>query len=378
MNLSMTPTVTVVGSMVVFTAVVAAVVFFPTVEYQFVKPSEIFRPRTEVENEGRQIYRQNGCQYCHSQYVRTQDWDYGSVRVAQAGDYYEDQPPFLGSERQAPDLSLEGGLRSDGWHYAHFFNPRFTRPDSIMPPFHNLGRDRIEPLIAYVQSLGGKIADERMERQRRWQREAKEGYDRGPYANMEWLHSRVPDQWMNMPNPYPSLPGSVARGAAVYQHFCIGCHGPVGDGEGPAAPLLRVHGGEAPPFNFTHLNNWDGPIGGMIYYQVMNGITGTAMMAFKTELESEKIWDVANYIQTHFVNQPVGTVEEGPHGIPASYEPLEPGELEPGQTIAPEIRGAVTPPGVPVTPPVTPGLTSPEILGLAPTAGASASPQEVR
>lgn len=339
MNFNMTPASTVVGSMLVFSAVVAVVVLFPTVESERVGPSNIWRPRTSAENAGRSIYIQNGCQYCHSQYVRPQDWDYGHTRVAQAGDYWADTPPLLGSERQGPDLSLEGGLRSDGWHYSHFVNPRHTRPNSIMPPFVNLGDDAIELLIAYVQGLGGTLADERVERQRRWRREAWEAYQRGPQENMRWLHAHVPDEWMTMANPYPAEEVSVKRGEAIYQHWCIGCHGPVGDGMGPAAfDILRRNErlpteAEAPPFNFTYLANWDGPIGGMIYYQVMNGITGTSMPAFKTELESEKIWDVANYIQTHFANQPSGTSERGPRGIPASYEPFDPEELMPGERI---------------------------------------------
>ena len=51
----------------------------------------------------------------------------------------------------------------------------------------------------------------------------------------------------------------------------------------------------------------------------MNGITGTAMPYFKRELESEKIWDVSNYIAANFVQYTDATLE--PRGIPAAYEP---------------------------------------------------------
>ena len=60
----------------------------------------------------------------------------------------------------------------------------------------------------------------------------------GPDNNIEWLHAHVPDVWRNMPNPYPASDELRLRGKKIYQQFCIGCHGPVGDGEGPAAAYL--------------------------------------------------------------------------------------------------------------------------------------------
>jgi cytochrome c oxidase cbb3-type subunit 2 len=133
MSLNMTPSVTVVGSFIALMGVIAMVVFFPAME-DTTKPSDIWDPLTSIEEEGRQLYIENGCQYCHSMYIRAQDWDFGHNRVSQAGDYYGEEPVLLGSERQGPDLSQEGGLRSDDWHYAHFYNARYTRPESIMPP----------------------------------------------------------------------------------------------------------------------------------------------------------------------------------------------------------------------------------------------------
>ena len=58
-------------------------------------------------------------------------------------------------------------------------------------------------------------------------------------------------------------------------------------------------------------------IGGLLYYQIMNGITGTAMPYFKKDLESAKIWDVSNYVARNFV----GYTDYGvpPVGVDASY-----------------------------------------------------------
>ena len=84
---------------------------------------------------------------------------------------------------------------------------------------------------------------------------------------------------------------------------------------GPAQPWIYP-----PPLNFTILKG-RGASGGILYYQIMNGITGTSMPYFKRELESEKIWDVGNYVAHYFIGQSDANTE--PRGIDASYEPEE-------------------------------------------------------
>lgn len=310
--MKMTPMAVVIGSLLLLAAIVFMVVYMPWAT-RTEEPSEIFRPRSAVEARGRLLYIANGCVYCHSQSIRTIDWGLGAERIAQAGDYIMDQPILLGSARTGPDLSQEGGEHPDDWHIAHFTNPRYTRTLSLMPAFAYLGQQNLEDLTAYVQGLGLKQADRRMERQRFWKQEAIRAYEAGPEANVAWLAETVPEGWRNLPNPYPTTEAGLARGHKIYQDFCLGCHGPVGDGMGPAQPYLYP-----PPLNFTILK--DRQIsGGILYYQIMNGITGTAMPYFKRELESEKIWEVGNYAAVNFINDSDADTE--PKGIDAAYEP---------------------------------------------------------
>jgi cytochrome c oxidase cbb3-type subunit 2 len=310
--MKMSPKLIVVGSLLILAAVVLVVVYTPFVT-RHREPSELFRSRSPEEGVGRFIYIANGCVYCHSQSIRTIDWGLGAERIAQAGDYVADKPILLGSQRTGPDLSQEGGEHPDDWQIAHFMSPRYTRPNSIMPSFAFLGRKNLEPLTHYVQSLGLKHADRRMERQTFWKQQTISAFEGGPEANVAWLHAQVPEGWRNVPDPYPTTEAGLARGHKIYQGFCIGCHGPVGDGMGPAQPYL-----DPPPLNFTILKG-RGVSGGILYYQIMNGITGTAMPYFKRELESEKIWDVGNYVAVYFINQSDANAE--PRGIDAAYEP---------------------------------------------------------
>ncbi len=327
------------GIIIIGSTLVVLAAIFSTVMWPFMtihqRPSDQWRPLTPLEERGRQIYVANGCTYCHSQYIRPQDWGHGAVRIAKAGDYYQQQPHLLGSERTGPDLSQEGGLRQDTWHIAHFINPRFTSPRSLMPRFAFLGRRDIVALTAYVQSLGRRNADIRMTFQRRFRAEAMAAWRLGPDRNIEWLHSRVPKGWRPIPTETPVTQDSVMRGEKIYQDYCIGCHGAVGAGDGPAATYLRPT-----PVNFTILRRHliDGKwIGGILYYQIMNGVTGTPMMYFKKDLESAKIWDVTNYLEKNFIGH---TDDQYPTaGIPAAYEgkdhtgytPLpQPGPVPPG------------------------------------------------
>jgi cytochrome c oxidase cbb3-type subunit II len=327
----MTLKLLILGGMLMFASVLFISVILPWATMPE-KPSEPFRPWTALEAEGRKIYVSNGCTYCHTQFIRSIDWDIGAERIAQAGDYIHDTPHQLGSERTGPDLSQEGGEHPDDWHVAHYVNPRFTRPESIMPSFLFLGMDKIRALIAYKQSLGYKNADFRVARQKYWKEKTVAAYEAGPEQNVNWLHSMVPEPWRNLPNPYPSSRGSLTRGHRIYQSFCISCHGPIGDGMGPAQPFLYP-----PPLNFTLLKG-RGISGGILYYQIMNGITGTAMPYFKKDLESEKIWEVGDYVAVNFIGE--SDAGASPKGIPASYEILSPirSNLQPEKVQTPPPR----------------------------------------
>jgi cbb3-type cytochrome c oxidase subunit II len=311
----MTPALLVIGGLLVFLASISIMVFIPAMMFH-PSPSDIWRPLTAEEEEGNRLYVKNGCSYCHSQFIRVTDWGHGAQRIAEAGDYVGRRPAILGTERTGPDLSQEGGEHPDDWHVAHFVNPRHTSPLSLMPSWEFLGDEKIARLLAYMQAEGGRGADTRVARQSYWKQESVAAHQAGPDKNIQWLHGHIPEVWQNMPNPYPASEEALLRGKKMYQDFCIGCHGTIGDGEGPAARFL-----DPPPLNFTTLrrNLVQGKyIGGILYYQIMNGITGTAMPYFKRVLESEKIWDLSNYLAVYFVGYTDAHIE--PRGIDAAYE----------------------------------------------------------
>ncbi len=311
----MTPLVITAGSTLVLFGVIIANVIAPPWVFR-PRPSANVVPYTPLQLEGRAIYVKNGCVYCHSQETRAMDWGVGSGEAAEPGDYAYDSPHLIGSERTGPDLFREGGYHTDDWHWAHFEDPRYTRPQSIMPSYKFIkGHDRVA-LIAYIQCLGGRKGISRAQEQASLKPKLVAYYLKGPAKNVAYLNGTLPHDWLNMPNPVPVTTGSVERGRVVYQAYCVGCHGVAGDGRGDAKPylnpppmdfaLIQASGANpAPTVRGWHYDSTKNSVSslnnGAIYFAVLYGLPGSAMPSFKGQLESEKIWDVGNYIGYTFM-----------------------------------------------------------------------------
>lgn len=101
-------------------------------------PQEYTDPAVEA---GREVYRAEGCIYCHSQQVRPEgfgsDLERGwGMRRSVPRDYIFQQPTLMGTMRTGPDLANIGFRQpSDEWHHTHLFDPQITSPGSIMPPY---------------------------------------------------------------------------------------------------------------------------------------------------------------------------------------------------------------------------------------------------
>lgn len=113
---------------------------------------------------GRDVYVGEGCWHCHSQFVRpvsNESSRFGPVSKTEEYQNALQRPVLFGTRRVGPDLSREGGRRSNDWHAVHFFRPSIVSSDSPMPEYPWLFEgDASQPnarglaLIAYVQWLG--------------------------------------------------------------------------------------------------------------------------------------------------------------------------------------------------------------------------------
>jgi cbb3-type cytochrome oxidase cytochrome c subunit len=157
-----TPLVAGLGGLLAFFTVVFIVVWLPI--HTFDPPASYdWTPLSNAAVKGRNLFAENGCYVCHSGYSRPQDVREALYflypKVSQPGDFYgsDQSPNLLGTERTGPDLSQESGWHPDDWQRAHFYDPRFVDPLSLMPAMKSLfSNTQIEHLITYVETRSGK------------------------------------------------------------------------------------------------------------------------------------------------------------------------------------------------------------------------------
>ncbi len=103
------------------------------------------RPYSPLELAGRDVYVREGCYLCHSQMIRTLKDEverYGHYSLAAESMY--DHPFQWGSKRTGPDLARVGGKYSNQWHVEHMINPRVVMPESIMPSYPWLAKNKLD------------------------------------------------------------------------------------------------------------------------------------------------------------------------------------------------------------------------------------------
>jgi len=309
----MHPLIVTVGSMLAFFAVVLVVVFLPISTFE-PSPSTNWRALTEAEMAGRNIFLENGCIYCHSGFTRPQDvlasQYYVYARASEPGDYVGEgsSPNLFGTIRTGPDLSQSGGFHPDDWHYAHYFNARYTTPFSVMPSFRFLTKDQLLSLVTFTQARGDKLADLRAQHQNNLKalefasgnvaasRESGDRSDGYPAASAVKNLMLIGRSYWFADNPLPVTAENLLRGRQVFEERCIGCHGSQGNGNGPAAFYLnpspaafdvaddQAHGSDTSP--------------GAYYWRILRGVPGTGMENFGTRLSVDDIWKVVLFLKT--------------------------------------------------------------------------------
>ncbi|MGD8483300.1 MAG: cytochrome-c oxidase, cbb3-type subunit II [Thioalkalispiraceae bacterium] len=125
------------------------------------EPVQGVEPYTALRLEGRDIYVREGCYVCHSQMIRpfrAETERYGHYSVA--GEFVYDHPFQWGSKRTGPDLARVGGRYSDDWHRLHLINPRDVVPESNMPGFPWLEKNKLDgkDTAAKMQALNTLVS----------------------------------------------------------------------------------------------------------------------------------------------------------------------------------------------------------------------------
>lgn len=311
-------------------------------------------PYTPQEALGRRVYLREGCWYCHSQYVRPvagEDARWGPV--SQVGEYAHDWPHLLSTRRIGPDLTRVGLKLADGWHFAHHWDPQMVVPDSIMPAFRWLYRTARAPVVekdgeaalgdtpalrglfsgkaerpillhpnpdglAFAAETDGtpvlaiRNLPDPFGKPEAWQGRTltvvvpteelrglvayiqKLGTNRGA-----WREAFEPQTLSASVMAIPRTEEQEARGKAVYDRRCVGCHGQKGDGNGPAATFLdpRPRDFTIGSFKFRTTPSGSLPTDGDLFRTLTRGVRFTAMPTWHELPEQDRI-AVISYIKT--------------------------------------------------------------------------------
>lgn len=129
------------------------------------EPIKGLEPYTATQLAGRDIYIREGCYNCHSQMIRpfrAETLRYGHYSVA--GEFVYDHPFQWGSKRTGPDLHRVGGKYSNEWQRIHLINPRDLVPESIMPAYPWLEKNKVDaaslaPNMRALRAVGVPYTD---------------------------------------------------------------------------------------------------------------------------------------------------------------------------------------------------------------------------
>ena len=121
-----------------------------------------------------------------------------------------------------------------------------------------------------------------------------------------------------------NLTGNARRGKALYQRYCIFCHGPQGDGQGESAPYLDPKPRDFTKAVFKCRSTPSGtlPLDSDLYNTISRGVHASGMPSWKPLLKQERT-DLVAYIKTF---SPLFT-EEKP-GMPIVIPPEPPDTAE--------------------------------------------------
>jgi cytochrome c oxidase cbb3-type subunit I/II len=125
------------------------------------------------------------------------------------------------------------------------------------------------------------------------------------------------------------LVGNADHGKALYQRYCIFCHGAEGDGRGDSAPYLDPKPRDFTKATFKCRSTPSGslPLDSDLYDTITRGIHASGMPSWRPLLRQERV-DLVAYVKTfspRFREEPPATAIQVPSEPPTSAESVQRG-----------------------------------------------------
>lgn len=301
------------GALLLYVVIVMLIAVGPAIDLAQTPPGPGVQPLTPLQEEGRQVFASNGCDYCHTLQVRPIPEDKVFGRPSAPGDFAYATPEMLGSERTGPDLTDVGSRRGEVWQYMHLYDPRDVSPDSIMPNFKFLFREvKAVPAGATAVPIPAAFAPANGDKVIPTQKaEALVAY------LMSLKQPAIPGYAMNggMGGPTSAAPPAsapvasataaggyaydAAKGKALFDSTCAACHQASGEGVPTAFPPLKANAAVEDADPTVQLDTiLHGRQGTVIGGQKYSGV----MPPFDSQLSDEDIANIANYERSAWGN----------------------------------------------------------------------------
>ncbi|MBA4372823.1 MAG: cytochrome-c oxidase [Thermodesulfovibrio sp.] len=278
--------------------------FYPMLTPEMHPKLENLKPFTALQLAGRDIYQREGCVNCHTQTVRplkTEVLRYGEY--SKAGEFAYDRPFLWGSKRTGPDLARIGGKYPDAWHYKHFEKPQGMFPQTNMPAYAFLAKNKLDPaeVEAHMKALDFPYTIEELSALG-----SKTDMD-ALVAYMQVIGTAVKKtapvaaaggvKEVHFPNPLADNPQAIAKGKDLYAKNCASCHGDNAKGDiGPSLvdDEFFYEKGDMPDDDYFEVTN-----NGTSEGYVEDGRTGKGgMPGFKDSLSKDDIWSIVAYLRS--------------------------------------------------------------------------------
>ena len=112
----------------------------------------------------------------------------------------------------------------------------------------------------------------------------------------EHAHIEPPAEYTDLTNPFVDDQETVEAGEVIYETYCAACHGPEGDGDGPAAGAL-----DPKPSVLTDAHMMEELSDGYLFWRVSEGGAfepfNSGMPAWKEILSEAEHWQVISFIR---------------------------------------------------------------------------------
>ncbi len=298
------------GALALYVVIVLLIAVIPAIVESRIPPGPGVVPLTPLQEEGRQVFASNGCDYCHTQQVRPIPADKVFGRPSAPGDFAYQTPELLGSERTGPDLTNVGQAKpSDVWQYIHLYDPRAVVPESIMPNFKFLfrvvdqlpaGETAVPVPAAFAPKTGHVIPTQKAKALVAYLLSLKQATIPGYVPPAAATPAAAPAV---AAGAAPAAAGGYAydagKGKSLFEANCSACHQSTGEGVPGAFPPLKGNAAvdNADPTLHLHtiLHGASGvTIGGVKYTSVMPPFAGT--------LSDDDIANIANYERSSWGN----------------------------------------------------------------------------